>query len=177
MPEIDNILIRPATFDDLPDVAEIHVASWRYAYAGIVPQTFLDSLDVSNRLKNWIENFEGKAKEDSSLCLAFIDGKPVGFISYGRGRDAGMEHHGEIYAAYLISEAQGKAVGYKMFQTAKEKLIEDGFTDAYLWVLADNTRAMKAYQRWGGVMMDGIPSKEITIHEKLLSEIAIKFPL
>lgn len=35
---IDNIIIRNATVDDIPKVAQIHVNSWNRTYKGIIVQ-------------------------------------------------------------------------------------------------------------------------------------------
>ena len=103
-----NIHIRPATMDDLEDIARIHVTSWKETYVGQVPQSYLDDLNVPDRIIKWQEVLEGKTSEDKNLEIAFLDDEPVGFISYGQGRDSGMKGMGEIYAVYLLKETWGK---------------------------------------------------------------------
>jgi hypothetical protein len=44
-----NVIVRDATPGDVYRVAEIHIASWRDTYQGIVPQAFLDSMDLDER--------------------------------------------------------------------------------------------------------------------------------
>jgi len=53
--ERDDLTIRPATAADAPAIAHIHVASWREAYAGIVPTAYLEGLDVDAREQWWVE--------------------------------------------------------------------------------------------------------------------------
>ena len=45
--------IRPAVLQDAPSIAHVHVASWRATYPGIVPQSFLDSLDELQFTERW----------------------------------------------------------------------------------------------------------------------------
>lgn len=168
-------LIRPATFDDLPKVAEVNVAAWREAYVGLVPQIYLDNLDVSEKLGQWQERFASNAEDDQHLDLAFIDDQLIGFIGYGRGRDEGAENCGEIYAAYLLKDYWGMGIGYALFQTAKENWIKNRFSEAYLWVLMENYRAIAAYQKWGGIP-DPRSVKEIAIYGQRILDIAVKFP-
>lgn len=168
-------LIRKATFDDLTDVAIINVAAWQDAYIGLVPQTYLDNLSVPEKIAQWQERFLNTDEGEQHLDLAFIDHKLIGFIAYGRGRDEGAEGCGEIYAAYLLKDYWGTGVGYALFQTAKKNWIKDGFSEAYLWVLMENYRAIAAYQKWGGIP-DPATVKEIIIHDQRIEEIAVKFP-
>jgi hypothetical protein len=41
--------IRRASQSDARAIAEVHVASWRETYRGIVPDAFLDALSVAER--------------------------------------------------------------------------------------------------------------------------------
>jgi hypothetical protein len=46
-------LVRPAVLQDAPAIAAVHVATWRDAYAGLLPDDFLDGLDVDQRAERW----------------------------------------------------------------------------------------------------------------------------
>ena len=35
-------MIRPATLNDAPEIARVHVASWRSTYQGLLPDDFLE---------------------------------------------------------------------------------------------------------------------------------------
>jgi hypothetical protein len=97
----NRLSIAPATPEDLPDVARVHVDSWRQTYAGLVPQSYLDSLDVAARLQKWQDIFEQDRKDDLfGLFVARIGGIAVGFISFGRGRDQDRGGLAEIFAIY-----------------------------------------------------------------------------
>lgn len=92
------IKVKSATFDDLKNIAKIHVTSWKETYAGQVPQDYLDSLNVADRQRGWERIFQGKTAEDKNLDIAYLNDKPVGFISFGKGRDIEHLDKGEIYA-------------------------------------------------------------------------------
>lgn len=169
------VLIRLATYDDLPEVARINVAAWQDAYIGQVPQAYLDSLSVSQKLAEWQDRFKANVGSQNRLELAFLDDELVGFIAYGFGRDEGAEGCGEIFAAYLLKEYWGTGIGYALFQSAKDTMISRGVSEAYLWVLMENYRAIAAYQKWGGIP-DPASVKEITIYNQRILEIAVKFP-
>jgi hypothetical protein len=49
-----EFIVRPATVEDAPAIAAIHVRVWQYAYRGIVPDSFLDSLSSERRTDQWM---------------------------------------------------------------------------------------------------------------------------
>ncbi len=168
------IKIKSASADDLKNIAEIHVASWRETYVGQVPQDYLDGLNISDRQHNWEQIFQGKTAEDKNLDIAYLNDKPVGFISFGKGRDTEHFDKGEVYAVYLLKEALGQAVGYALFQSAQNKLKEIGISKAYLWVLDTNIHAIKAYQKWGAIIVPNA-QKIDKIGQQPIREIMMEF--
>jgi len=50
-----GVVIREATSDDARAIAEVHMASWRWAYRGDLPAEFLDGLTVDDREREWRE--------------------------------------------------------------------------------------------------------------------------
>jgi hypothetical protein len=169
----NRLSIAPATTEDLLDVARVHVDSWRQTYAGLVPQSYLDSLDVAARQQKWQEIFEQDRKDDLfGLFVARIGGIAVGFISFGRGRDQDRGGLAEIFAIYVLKEYWGTGAGYGLYKTARAIFQDQGFPKAYLWVLDTNQRAIAAYQRWGGVLeqnrlknhvIGGKPVREVSV--------------
>lgn len=60
-----------------------------------------------------------------------------------------MEDEGELYAIYALPEAWGSGSGPALLRAVLEGLREDGFATAILWVLEDNPRARRFYEREG----------------------------
>lgn len=164
--------IRSATFDDLGDIAAIHVKVWRQAYIGQVPQDYLDGLDIKARQQKWEELFKGHTSEDKNLYLALQDGKAIGFVSFGRSRDDSMQ--GEIYAIYVLQETWGSGAGYALFKIASQSLLRDGYRKIHLWVLDTNDKAIQSYVKWGG-LIDRKSVKTADIGGKLIKEITVTF--
>jgi GNAT superfamily N-acetyltransferase len=165
-----DLRIAAASYDDLPEVAQIHVASWKHAYIGQVPQPYLDSLDVTRRLWGWQAQFPNR--DVSGLLVARLDGAAAGFVCFGPARDQDRQDWGEIYAVYVLKEHWGRGIGHTLYRNAYAGLRDKGFKRAYLWVLDTNHHAIAAYQRWGGLvekdrlkdhMIGGQPVKEISV--------------
>ena len=75
-----EVQIRTAAPTDARAVAEIHVAAWRAAYRGIMPNALLDDLSVEKREVSWrsaIERGEPQvlvAAEPSQIIDLSVDG-------------------------------------------------------------------------------------------------------
>jgi L-amino acid N-acyltransferase YncA len=170
----NNFQIRKATYNDLPDIARIHVMSWQQTYVGQVPKEYLDSLNVEDRRRKWQESFDTENSKHSHLYVAHRNGVAVGFVSFGRGRDNDKADWGEIYAIYLLQEAWGKGIGHALFKIATKKLNEEGYKKLYIWVLNTNSNAIDAYLKWGGILIKTCV-KNLEIGGKAVKEIIVQF--
>jgi GNAT superfamily N-acetyltransferase len=56
---------------------------------------------------------------------------------------------GELYAIYALPEAWGSGAGPALMKAALGALRDRGFATAQLWVLEDNPRARRFYEREG----------------------------
>lgn len=160
--------IGPAAAEDALGVAQLHVSSWRVAYAGIVPQQYLDSLSIPDREVMWREAIRRGVPE---LVLAKEDDEAVGFVSFGKARDKDLpETAGEIWAIYVLPSHWSRGVGYGLWLHARERLRSQGFQSVSLWVLADNARAIRFYTRAGFVRDPGA-AQDIVRAGKTLAEV------
>ncbi|WP_069385236.1 GNAT family N-acetyltransferase [Cellulosimicrobium cellulans] len=162
--ELSEVTIRPAGPADASAIARVHVASWRGAYAGIVPDEYLASLDVDQREKHWVDSL---STAGARTWLADADGRTIGFATIGPCRDEDAEPGDlEIYAIYLDPETWGRGVARDLMRTMLAE-VPPGVT-VTLWVLADAERALRFYRRHGfspdGVeRRDDIGGKDLTM--------------
>ena len=130
-----NLSIREATVQDAVDIASVHVVSWRESYQGIVPQPYLDSLDIEVRTEAWKSRL---GEGISTVFVAILDGQLSGFISGGKSRESIQDLDGEFFAIYLLHSAQGRGIGRLLMRRLAETLIAKGLIKGLVWVLADN---------------------------------------
>jgi ribosomal protein S18 acetylase RimI-like enzyme len=77
-------------------------------------------------------------------------GEPVvGFVTFGPSRDRDTVGLGEIYALYVDPGRYEGGVGRLLMAHARQRLKEQGFEAAVLWVLLGNERAARFYEREG----------------------------
>jgi GNAT superfamily N-acetyltransferase len=142
-------LIRTARPDDARAVAEVHVASWRHAYRGLLPDDYLERLSVDDRGAMWRGAFDDPDPA-SGAFVAEIDGRVVGFASFDPSRDEDVpERTGEVPAIYVDPTVLGTGVGRELFEAATIALRDAGFARATLWVLEANALARRFYEKAG----------------------------
>ena len=147
--------------EDIDGKAYVHWKSWQETYPGLVDQNYLDNLTLEkcqNIARRWPDN----------IIVAELDGKIVGFSGYGSCRNPGMDGCGEVYAIYILKEAQGLGIGRKLMDAAFEKLSE--YNTIVIWVLKGNTNAFGFYEHYGfrfhgteAPIMIGTPNTELQL--------------
>ena len=128
--------------DDRLAISHIYEASWKAAYRGMIPQTFLDELPVGN----WAGVID---KSDRKSLVLVEDDTFIGTASYAKSRWPEQAEWGEIISIYLLPEYIGKGYGKQLFQRVLEELKQMGFKKILLWVLEDNVRAKQFYEKFG----------------------------
>ena len=139
------LTVRTAIPGDAAGIAEIHVETWRDAYAGILPDSVLLGLSEARHATQWrrhLAHDRVKVAVDSRYGL-------VGFGSAGPARNGRLPYDGEIYTLYVRPDFQSRGIGGKLLIALFESLLRDGLESAMLWVLADNP-ARFFYEAMGG---------------------------
>jgi ribosomal protein S18 acetylase RimI-like enzyme len=141
------VRVRPARPDDAAAVAEVHVRTCQAAYEHVFGAERLAAIDPTRR-----RTLAERAIASGNVVVAEQDGKVVGFVSVGPSTD--VDGEGELFAIYLLPEAWGSGAGRDLMDAAKE-LLRASYTDATLYVLDDNPRARRFYEREGWAL-DGV---------------------
>ncbi len=151
-----TVAVRPAVEDDLAAIAEIRVRSWQVAYRGIVPQGYLDSMrpeDDADRRRAWFvaRRDDGRRDDGRRDAVGIIAGHRAGWVAFGpyRDEDPPGRRPGEVYAIYVHPDHWGCGVGQAMMRYAVGELRAARLAPVLLWVLEDNARARRFYEREG----------------------------
>jgi GNAT superfamily N-acetyltransferase len=133
---------------DATGIAEVHVATWQAAYAGIFPAEFLSAMSVEHRAEVW-NRILAEAGDGAGLHVAVARGRIVGFAHGGPSRDTDAGDAAEVYAVYVRPEHWGTGVGRALHDALVAELTAGGASEATLWVLEPNRRARAFYEREG----------------------------
>lgn len=144
------------------------MAAWRRAYAGIMPQDVLDSLNISERTAMWRRTFESRGK--GSYIVVEVDGSVEGFAVYGPARDEDLDSDeaAELVALNVNPEAWSEGLGGALLRQVIQETSDCGCHTLYLWVATRNTRAIAFYEKHGFISENKTKSdpKHSNIHER-----------
>ncbi|WP_078949341.1 GNAT family N-acetyltransferase [Streptomyces mutabilis] len=141
------------TADDCEHVSDIRVRGWRTAYRGLMPQSYLDGLDVAEDAERRRALFARTPVGMVNLVAEDDDGKVVGWACHGPYRDGGsLNEDAELYALYVDAARFG--IGRALLQESVRGCAEAGQGRMLLWVVEGNARARRFYE-WAGFRADG----------------------
>ncbi len=136
-----DITIRAVQPDDLPRAAEMHYASWRRSWAGIVIEPLLDILGPPQR---WVAEVypQNLGRPDWAMWIAESGGRTVGVTIFGPDE----EEPGaiQIDALYVADDRQRHGIGRLLVQTVLEAHPSG---DVMLWCAEKNAKARRFYEK------------------------------
>jgi GNAT superfamily N-acetyltransferase len=145
----DSIRIRCAQPADAAGIARVHVDTWRTTYGGIVPAEHLANLSYTQREERWRERLTDPNNPTFTYVAETDAGRIVGFATGCPERENDPVYKGELGGLYVLKEYQHRGIGRQLVMTIARHLINLGFTNMLIWVLAENS-ACGFYAALGG---------------------------
>lgn len=145
--------------DDRLAISHIYEESWKFAYKNIIPQSYLDSIPTGR----WASSLD---KEGMNTLVLIEDGMFIGTSSYCKSRFPDFSDFGEIVSIYFLPQYIGKGYGKLLLDAVIGELEQLGFDEIFLWVLENNLRVRKFYEKAsftlsGNYLDDSIGGKEL----------------
>jgi GNAT superfamily N-acetyltransferase len=148
-----EFVIRAAGRGDADAITDVQVASWRAGYAHVFPNSVLYADDFESSRRTFWGNWRFGPGHRVAVVGEQVDGveRVIGFCSYGpeRERARGFTGRGEVWAFYLHPDRWGCGAAADLMDHVEQRLKAEGFATAVLWVLEDNPRARRFYERQG----------------------------
>ena len=138
--------IRLATLDDAKCCADIHAESWLFAYGDIVSKEIIDNYNAK-----WpvVWNKMLTNNKDSHYVI-LVDDVIIGFLTISVPRDNDLEEsYYEIVGLYLSPKYIGLGLGKQSMDWMKKEISSRGYNNISLWVLEENYRARRFYEKAG----------------------------
>jgi GNAT superfamily N-acetyltransferase len=127
------VIVRPATPEDAPAVAEIWRDGWRDGHLGLVPDALAAvRTDGSFRTR--------AADRVGDTTVAVVADEVAGFV---------MVVADEVEQVYVSSRHRGSGVADRLLAEAERQVRENGHAVAWLAVVDGNGRACSFYRRMG----------------------------
>jgi len=159
------VKVREARPGDARAIAEVHLASWKTTYPGIIAQEYIDGLRVEDGAARW----ETRLTEGNPTVFVAEDKAGIfGFAAGGAIMHPVDGYQGELGAIYLLASHQRKGAGAALVRRVAAELRRQEFANLVVWVLKENP-ACGFYARLGGVK---VAEQGIEIGGTTLPEIA-----
>ncbi|MGW0608959.1 N-acetyltransferase family protein [Streptomyces sp. NPDC002788] len=147
---MSRLRIREMTLADCDRVAEIRTRGWQRAYQGMIPQSYLDGLSVTEdaeRRRSHLAQGDGSVV---NLVAEDTGGEVMGWACHGPYRDGEVHtEDAELYAIYVHPERVGHGAGRALLGESVARCSAAGHGRLLLWVLRENDRARRFYERAG----------------------------
>jgi ribosomal protein S18 acetylase RimI-like enzyme len=144
-------VIRPALPADGAAIAAVHVAAWRSAYGGLLPDWTLTGLSTRREEAGYVRLIRGggivyvvEPPDDADDAPAV-----VGFVTASRAARRAIAD-GEIETLYVLDDWREQGFGRALMRAAAADLAAAGCRSVFVWVLSGN-HSRWFYERLGGV--------------------------
>ena len=167
-------IVRPANENDIRAIAGLYVNTWRSTYAGILPDKVLIEMSIERQMVIWaraIRHAGGEA-EENILVIGNEYDSIFGVSSCGFNRDRNKSYSGEVYSLYIHPDKQNQGYGERLLSQNFQYLIEQGFSEAIIWVLSANPSRF-FYEAMGGTR---VGEREERLWGTVVNEIAYGWP-
>ncbi|WP_157866064.1 GNAT family N-acetyltransferase [Mesorhizobium japonicum] len=146
---------RDATVADVDLIAQLHIESWRNAYAGILSASYLAGPIVLDRQTVWRERFNSPAP-NLKVIVAEEEGQALGFVCLlGNAEDRWGTLVDNLH---VLPTAKGRGVGRHLIRVAAGWSAENyPGVGLHLWVYEVNAPARAFYERMGGQVVARLP--------------------
>lgn len=171
--------LRIAHPNDIPALAHTHLASWLFAYRGVIDDAWLDTL-TEDIFTNYHRAAFPLQPGQPFLALSDEAGRIAGFARGGPTRthsptgdplpaDFAGNWSSELYAIYVNPDFMGQGHGRRLFAALAAELTNLGHTSMCQWVLPGNRSGRGFYDRIGGQI---VAESEITLGGKAYPQVA-----
>lgn len=169
-------IIRKANINDAKEIAHIRVDGWKTAYKGLIPDSFLDTLNYdieASRIKSKIDKTDPEFTSD--ILVYEEDSKVLAYAYYGKALDSSFANYqSEVLALYVLPAKKGMGIGTKLMNEIKELLSKQGYRNMIVWCLKGNYSSIKFYEHLGGVVKE---EREFEIDGMKVTELGIVYEL
>jgi len=147
-----GLVLRPAALGDAADIARVRIESWRATYRGLIPDAYLDGMQVDASTAIW-ERVLSAATSVASVFVVAHDATVVGFAAGNRLAEPKYDLDAELSAVYLRPDYQRAGLGHRLVGAVVDAQRTGGATGLIVWTIAGNKPARAFYEQLGGALL------------------------
>lgn len=168
--------VRRALGTDTETVARIHVASWNVSYRGIMPDDVIARTDLKYRTAFWAERI---ADVEWPVFVIEANREGVAFCHMIPTKDSDDDSRrvGHITSLHVLPQLRGLGYGRSLLELVFKEFRQRGITEVTLWVLEENTKARRFYEKHGFQLDRGTRPYPGTLVPEVRYRIKLPVPL
>ncbi len=146
--DLDNLIIRNATINDIDRIAKIKVDGWKNTYSNIIDSSVLNNLAIAKEKESYLNKY--------SLNDVFVVENNEDILGFCRVYDYEESPYEdkdidcEIREIYVRTDLKRMGIGGKLFTFILIHFKNKGKNKLYLGVFEDNYNSRKFYEKMGG---------------------------
>ena len=155
-----DVSVRPATADDVAELARIQLDTWRLAYQTVLPAQILQSLTTEEIAASWHGAVTAPPSPNHSVLVAMEGQFLVGFTAFGPDADRQPQDpdpgRTAAISMLLVEPRWGRrGHGSRLLAAVADLTRPAGVTRLVAWVPAGDTASLQFY-RSAGWEADGL---------------------
>ena len=140
--------VRAARASDADGLAAVQIASWRSAFAGLVPDAVIAELTSAEAAAQWAARWRESigAPPTSKHRVHVAVAEPgsadlLGFAAAGPATDEDLwpATDGELYELHVVPAVTDGGHDGRLLNAVADTFAEDGFSTGYTWTLSGDT--------------------------------------
>jgi L-amino acid N-acyltransferase YncA len=148
--DVDSLVIRQATADDIPALTRLHDKTWNATYAPLLIKGPSEQI----RETQWRQKF---AENDATWFCFVVENRRGELIGFAQGnRSDHPEYAGELNKIYLLREYQGMGLGRRLIRVVAQRFLSEGVDSMWLFGDARNP-SNKVWLALGAVKTEDDP--------------------
>ena len=144
--------VRPGAANDAGAIGRLQLATWRLAYARLLPPTALEPAVEDQLSARWQSAVAHPPSPRHRVLVALAGDEVVGFAALAPAEDPDLEPmvDAELLALHVDPAHARRGHGSRLLAASVDYLLGDGFRRAYTWVLStdDATRRFLVSAGW-----------------------------
>ena len=152
MPRDVEIVLFDAHIHNSRHLADLHIAAWKVAYRGVMPDAVIRNLSVRQFEDRWDDLLSNPLEGVFTLLAVATGGTLAGFVRGGRARDAAAPWRFELFALNVHPRYQRRGIGNLLANEAIYRMRDVGAGTVGAWVLDGNRSARWFFKRFGATI-------------------------
>jgi len=140
---------REATQSDVAAIANLHAASWRVNYRGILTDEYLDGRAHQERLEAWQQKFSTQAAKPMFVLVTETKEQLEGFACVFPDQDPRWGSY--LDNLHVAPHLTSRGIGRQLLSEAARRVLSNVRRGLYLWALERNHGACRFYERAGAI--------------------------